>query len=209
MEAGNAVTIRPGLCDSAVVPLTVPVACAYLFFVGFADYRALAHSENPPATLEETDLLGTWVADYGDFGGDDMLILRADGTFKQIYRNRQAGDYVYETPWQMWSIKRFSDGRVRVVLMGGRNYLAGIRWAELDGLEPTPETVSQKRFFSYDDRFAKESVEMPARLILNVRYLASGDLILAHMWSSSDNAFGGMQMFHRVEAPSPLQTLAP
>ena len=48
---------------------------------------------NPPATFEESDLVGVWEAEYA---GLDRLTIREDGTFKQVYRE---GDYVYETPW--------------------------------------------------------------------------------------------------------------
>lgn len=100
----------------------------------------LVGSEPPPATFRKTDLVGTWEGHYGGYAGYgqglDRLILRADGTFKQIYEIEKQG-YVYETPWNEWWMERFPDGRVRVHLEGARYYVAGIERAERDGLDPT------------------------------------------------------------------------
>lgn len=51
-----------------------------------------------PETFTEADLVGTWVASY--FLHDtDTLIVRADGTYKQIYDDPDAG-FRYESDWQ-------------------------------------------------------------------------------------------------------------
>ncbi len=166
--------------------------------------RDIANSENPPPALQESDLIGTWKADY-DFGGDDTLILREDGKFKQIYKN-QRENYVYETPWNEWWLERFPDGRMRVHLKGARYYLDGIPLAEIHESEP----------WTYCDPFAMDkdwrdwSVNMVRQLILNVRSLPSGELVLAHMWSGcGDAAFGPQQVFHRVEVTLTMQTPTP
>ncbi len=39
---------------------------------------------NPPVTFQDLDLVGTWEAHYSE-RRVDKLIVRADGTFKQIY----------------------------------------------------------------------------------------------------------------------------
>jgi hypothetical protein len=87
----------------------------------------------PPTTFKDEDLVGTWQAHYD--GSVDTLILKADGTFKQVYEDRHEEDYVYETPWNEWSVDRYP-GRVRIYLQGGRYYPAGIYMAEWDGMHP-------------------------------------------------------------------------
>ncbi len=190
-----------------------PWRCVPLLFVVLLVLAAcaeIADSRNPPAAFRESDLVGTWAVDYYRYRGDDQLILRADGTFKQTYGNEKE-DYVFETPWNEWGVERFADGRVRVHLRGARYYLGGIREAEQEGVIPSPLVTGGEPRHYYDP-FARDkgwrdwSVPMIGQLILNVRLLPSGELVLAHMWPSSEYAFGDSQVFHRVEAFSPLQT---
>lgn len=193
--------------------LLATLACLY----------AITDSENPPATFQESDLVGTWQASYGVNDGIDTLILRPDGTFMQTYESRSE-DYIYETPWNEWWMERFPDGRVRVHLEGARYYYEGIEIAEWDGIEPTvpPGTLEpwisedEARPFLFYDPFASYTddwtiyfVEMVEKLVLNVRLLPSGELVLAHMWDSSSVGFGSSQVFHRIETSSPVQTPAP
>lgn len=164
---------------------------------------------NPPESLQDSDLVGTWETRYGR--SVDRLILRADGTFKQVYQDNTVEGYVYETPWNEWWLERFPDGRVWVHLQGARYYLAGIRIAELEGLpEPAPtdqpELWGKDRFpLSFYDPFGKEFLEMVGELILSVRSDDSGEIILHHMWGSADRGFaiigGEMEVFRRIETP--------
>jgi len=188
--------------------LWVSIILLFCVLMTLAACASIADSENPPATLQESDLVGTWEADYGLRVGVDRLILRADGTFKQIYEN-QREDHVYETPWNEWSVERFPDGRVRVHLKGARYYLEGIRVTEEGGVIPAALPVVGGEPWPFYDPFAKESVYMVGELIFNVRRLSSGELILAHMWGSSEWGFGDTDVFHRVEISSPLQTPTP
>jgi hypothetical protein len=163
-------------------------------------------SEPPPATFRETDLVGTWEGHYGVPWGTDRLILREDGTFKQIYRDEKG--YVYETLWNKWWVEHFPDGRVRVHLEGGRWYLNGIKFAELDGLRSPGIGGPPARHFY--DPFAKGWVEMVRKLVLNVRRVSSGELILVHMSSSANVPnWEGLVRASIVEIPSPVQTPAP
>ncbi len=163
---------------------------------------------NPPPTFQDTDLVGVWEAHYGI--GIDNLTIRADGTFKQVYRDYTVEGYVYETSWNKWWVERFSDGRVWVHLQGARYYLDGIMMAELDGKDyPGPE--DQPDFwgktgpppFPFYDPFGKRPLYMVGELVLNVRCDSSGEIILHHMWTSSDRGFaiigGDVEVFRRVE----------
>ncbi len=158
-----------------------------------------------PSEIQIGDLAGTWEGRY--HLGADRLILRPDGRFRQIYRDSYRVGYSYETPWNRWWLERFPDGRVWVHLQGARYYLDGIEVAELEGISPfpLPESVEGggERPELFYDPFSDQLVEMVGEVILNVRQTPSGELILYHMWPSSDNAFPILErdsrVLHRVE----------
>ncbi|HUW96177.1 MAG TPA: hypothetical protein VMW58_10355 [Anaerolineae bacterium] len=149
---------------------------------------------NPPSTLQDADFVGTWEARYGE--SIDRLTFKADGTFRQLYDDGYDEDYVYETPWNKWSLERFPDGRLRICLEGARFYEEGIRVAE--------QGVGLERWVFYDP-VSNESVDMRAKVVLNVRIDRSGELLLYHMWSSADEGFAIVgcerNMFRHVETP--------
>jgi len=176
--------------------------------------KTIMGSEPPPATFRETDLVGTWEGHYGGYAGYgqglDRLILRADGTFKQIYKIEKQG-YVYETPWNKWWVERFPDGRVRVHLEGARYYVGGIEMAEWDGLLPVG--VGEPVIYDFYDWFAEGQekwVEMVRKLVLNVRRISSGELILVHMSHSTDPPYWKeLVRVSTIETPSSLQAPTP
>lgn len=164
---------------------------------------------NPPSTFQNSDLANTWEVRYGE-RGIDRLILKQDGTFKQIYQDYTEEDYVYETSWNEWWVERSSNGKVLVHLQGARYYLAGIRIAELDGMgnpcpEESPDCYSGHNPRSFYDPIADDTIHMVKELVLNVRSDSSGDLLLHHMWISSDRGFaligGEREEFRRVDTP--------
>lgn len=184
---------------AAVLPVLVLMATAALCGV-----QRGGPFLNPPPTFQESDLAGTWETRYA---GVDRLIIRADGTFKQIY---QQEDYVYETPWNKWWVERFPDGRVRLHLQGARNYRVDILLAERDGLHHAcpkeyPDCKWASEPYPYYDPFAREFVDMVNKLVLNVRSDSSGDLLLLHLWIGGDQGFpiigGEREVFRRVETP--------
>jgi len=150
---------------------------------------------NPPLTFEDSALVGTWEATYSH-SQIDRLLLRADGTFKQVYVENWRGegkDYVYETQWNPWWVERSLDGRVRLHLKGARYLRLGHEWAA---------RLHDQGFY---DPVADAFLEMVEELVLNVRRRSSGELILLHMWEHGDRGyilFGGSgEEFHRVEGP--------
>ncbi len=164
---------------------------------------------SPPPTFEDTHLVGTWETRYGE-RGVDRLIFRADGTFKQVYRDYIAEDYVYETPWREWWVEHLQGGGVRAHLQGARYYLSGIGMAELGGMHyPCPEDQPNCRGglepppFRFYDPIADESVYMVGEVVLNVRIDSSGVLLLHHMWTGRDRGFVifgcEAEQFRRVE----------
>lgn len=192
------------------------MACCYgAFYYIEKSIEKFEKSKNPPMALEESDLVGTWKADYDHYydGGIDTLILKANGTFKQIYENRSR-DYIFETPWNKWWLERLPDGRVRIHLKGARYYLHGIREAEEKGIDSfvDPFAFHQGKpamWYPGIDENETSIVHMVGELVLNIRVLPSGELVLAHMWVSLEEAWGDVQLFHRVETLSPPQTPTP
>lgn len=80
--------------------------------------------------LEAGDLVGTWEAVYLDIGfehasGVEILTLKADGTYQQIYKDGRG--YVYTSPRYKWWLEK---GRI-IHLEQGRFYLDGITEAEM------------------------------------------------------------------------------
>ncbi|MGB9589075.1 MAG: hypothetical protein ACPL7O_12925, partial [Armatimonadota bacterium] len=136
---------------------------------------------NPPSTPTKSDLAGVWRAKYL-FGGTDTLVLRADGTFKQVFAQ---GEYRFETPWNEWFVEQFLDGRVRVWLRGARYYCRGTEIAERDGMNP----FDPAKPFAFWDPIGEELVTMPGQLALNVQILPSGETVLLHMLMSVDEGF--------------------
>jgi len=170
-----------------------------------------ARYSNPPPTFQDSDLMGTWEARYSE-RRVDTLIFRADGTFKQIYHDGTVEGYVYETPWNEWWVERFPDGRVQVHLQGARYYLEGIRIAERDGMEaPCPEEQPncwgglEPPPFAFYDPIGQDFVHMVGQLVLNIQNDSSGQLVLLHMLTSSDQGFvsltGKARGFDRIETP--------
>ena len=200
-------------CFNVVQLLLLFTAIAACCWMTPKSIKDIMDSEPPPATFRETDLVGTWEGHYGIPWGADRLILREDGTFKQIYTDEKG--YVYETPWNKWRVERFPDGRVRVHLEGARWYLDGIEFAELEGLRPAgiggpPASDFYDPFVEGQDPWQEQWVEMVRKLVLNVRRVSSGELILVHMSGSSDPpSWTELVRVSTIETPSPLQTSTP
>jgi hypothetical protein len=186
-----------------VVPLLFLLSCQGIIMLSTAE---ISKSRNPTVDLQMSDLAGTWKANYGSYGGVDKLILKEDGTFKQIYENQEE-HYVFKTPWSKWWLERFADGRVRVYLKGARYYPDGTQGAERHAVEPWPFCDP---FVKENKDWAKWDVSMVGKLVLNVRLLPSGELVLYHMWPGcGDGAFLDSEVFHRLKTPLAEETTIP
>ena len=134
---------------------------------------------NPPASLTQSDLEGTWEAHYkGMATGTDILVLRADGTFKQKYDS--ADGFTFETPWNAWSLERFPDGRAWAHLMGARYF-------------------KEEHDSEYYDPDTNKSVSMKGELILKVKIRQDHeqDTVLQHFRTHINDV--GTDDFHRTE----------
>jgi hypothetical protein len=188
-----------------------PLVTGFLMWVTLFLAQCGTKLAPPPTDLQVSDLTGTWETDYLGPGAD-KLIIRENGTFKQIYRSTTPENYVYETPWNEWSLTYPSDGRVWLHLPGARYYIDGVRFGEQGGLHaPCPDDWPDCRMgeeppaFGFYDPYGAESVEMVGELILNLRSRSSGEIVLQHMWATSDQGFtligGDQEVFRRLESP--------
>ena len=100
--------------------ITICVLCiCVLAFANF--YRNSQKAKAPacpplPQNFTESDLVGTWIGKY--FESTDRLIIRADGTYKQIYSSDPP--IYFESDWQKWYIENDPDGYIRLHLEGMR-----------------------------------------------------------------------------------------
>lgn len=113
-----------------------------------------------PTTFKEADLLGTWFASYS-LNDQDILTLKDDGTYKQIYDDPDAGQR-YESDWQEWWVERRESGYVRLHLKGMRRAgeIESIFNREGGGIDP--------ELFTAIDYCENEVVEMPDEIVLIV-----------------------------------------
>lgn len=93
---------------------------------------------DPPPTFQDSDLVGSWQADYGGhetqgglwarMSGVETLVLRDDGMYRQVYDD--GNGHVQTGLWNRWSAERLPDGRVRLHLVEGRFYPLEIELGE-------------------------------------------------------------------------------
>jgi hypothetical protein len=166
---------------------------------------------SPRVTLDEYDLVGTWETTYPD-GMVDRLILRADGTFKQVYYDPSQPEDLQETPLESWWLERLPDGGVRVHLHGARYYPQSFVVPDLgSSLESCPENdgACRQRYgqwpYAFYDPIAVETVPMQGALVLDVRVDLFGTLLLHHMRTGPKQLVGlwecEAEHFRQVERP--------
>lgn len=111
-----------------------------------------------PETFQESDLIGTWQVTHEAAVSSDTIILRKDGTYKQIYQ--KSSGYRYESPWHPWRVEHRPSGGLYL-------HLEGMRYCHLtDEVCESPEGGGGDRLF-YD--FCEDRVlEMRGEVILAV-----------------------------------------
>ena len=168
--------------------------------------------DNPPSSLAEIDLIGSWVTKYGGWAErTDKIVLGSGGKYKQTYIEN--GEYIFESQWNDWWIEVLPDGRQHLHLENGKYFLGGVAFSEkMEGMvlpckendsacEENPITITWPLY----DWIGNEFIEYSSELILNIRVDSSNELILLHLWTSTDRGwaiFGGeVEIFRRVSLP--------
>lgn len=73
--------------------------------------------EQIPDEFQVSNLIGSWVATYGSSSRVDKLVMKADGTYMQIFSDSSTG-YSYQSPWNQWSLEHRSSGGIYLHLEG-------------------------------------------------------------------------------------------
>ena len=113
-----------------------------------------------PPTFKEADLAGTWVASYS-INDRDILTIKDDGTYKQIYDDPDAGQR-YESDWQEWWVEHRESGYTRLHLKGMRRCDGPTSICEREGGGIDPQLLWAI------DYCENEVVEMPDEVVLIV-----------------------------------------
>ena len=95
---------------------------------------------DPPPNLEMDDLAGIWQARYIG-GGEDTLVIRGDGTFKQEYRHQERNN-TWDSGWNQWYLEPLPSGSLRMHLEGARSYLYGSEFAERE-VKPLAKVIDR------------------------------------------------------------------
>jgi hypothetical protein len=170
-----------------------------------------AQPTNPPPSLKISDLEGVWATHYS-LGTTDTIIINSDGTFQQVFEDSHE-EYLFDSGWSQWTLEKLPNGTVRLHLHGGRYYLDGISLAETNGRKNPDHPCLEEdctwglKPRSFYDPFTDEPVQMVNELILVILVDARGNLILHHIWTSSDRGFllidKDREIFYREISKSP------
>jgi hypothetical protein len=137
-------------------------------------------------TLTEPALIGTWQSRHGSWA-TDTIILREDGTYKQVYYS-QPNDYYYESTWNEWWLEHRASGGLYLHLDGMRYCLSTDEVCRKEG--------GGGGNWTYYDRCEGRSIPMDGQVILTItgvegiRFpgidLAPGGIVLWYLRSDPD-----------------------
>jgi hypothetical protein len=113
-----------------------------------------------PPNFKEEDLIGTWTTSYS-LTDKDTLVIKDDGTYKQIYDDPDASQY-YESDWQEWWIEYRESGYIRLHLDGMR------RAGEIDSIFNRTNGGIDPELFTAIDYCENDVIEMPDEIVLIV-----------------------------------------
>ena len=101
-----------------VLPVLVVIGCCIIVFHPTSDNNIDYTKACPPlpSNFKESDLVGTWIGHY--FSNIDKLIIRADGTYKQIYSSDPPINF--ESDWQKWWLESNPNGYALLHMQGMR-----------------------------------------------------------------------------------------
>lgn len=161
---------------------------------------------SPPVSVDASDIDGIWKAGYTS-ERTDTLTIDLDGNFVQIYEDART-KYVFNSGSHGWILEQDPSGVVYLHLQGGRYYLEGLSIGEDRGRKsPSDPCLDGDCTWGleprlYYDPFADRIVTMVDELLLVVLVDSTGEIVLHHVWISSDQGFslfeGNKQVFYRI-----------
>jgi hypothetical protein len=166
----------------------------------------------PSESFRAEDLVGTWRVSYMEWG-TDTIVIRPDGSYKQIYKEKHGDNYTFESPWNKWFLEKLKDGGFYIHFVDGKYFMDGKEFAIISGGTDLPCAdgdflckVNIKIPFTLYDWTRNEFVDSTNELILNVRVDPhNNETLLFHLWSSPDRGFpligGKSEFFQKDDSP--------
>lgn len=188
--------------NNKIMKLILLFVCINLISVGCAEVY-----KSPPNDMDVASVVGSWTTKYTSYQVD-TIVINDDETFTQQFEDSRIS-YLFETTGE-WYLQHFPDGSIYLHLLSGRYYVEGIKRAEQDGRDlPCTQEFSdcwwENDPFLFYDPYRDSFVEMLDQLILTIRADRLGDIVLHHLWTSSDRGFtligGEDEIFRRIEGP--------
>lgn len=154
------------------------------------DLAKEAPFSNPNPSFDESNLVGDWIINYSGSRIEEIQIQK-DGEYKQVYIDDGT---TVESQYNDWWVELLEDGRIYLHLEGAKYYFYGISAANLSEVPCPPndiecEEIASKVPNKSYDWISNEWVDVSGQLILNVRMDSNNELILLHLWKSSDRGF--------------------
>jgi hypothetical protein len=181
---------------AGIVLLAIAISiCIFVQLLDSPVGMGILSSEPPPATFQESDLVGVWQAEYSR-QRIDRLTIAGDGTFQQRCTQGGNGDVVSVASSGEWLVEYRSDGGIYLHLHGARSCLY-----------PEYQDPERWRPYRFCDPFSDTWLEMNNELVLNVRYYHE-EITLVHMGYNLDGGCGGFDpwgiqpVFLRTAGPS-------
>lgn len=132
--------------------------------------------QNPPKSLEKTDLIGTWEVSYDEWGKDSIAL--GIDSFTQKYQDSLGQGHTYEFTGHQWQLERLPQGLVRIHLQGAKYFRLGVDFSN--------------QSYLYDS-FANETLTIQGELVLEVRVTQANEFVLYHLTTDADA--GGVSLF--------------
>ncbi len=181
----------------ATLPIALCLLCfSIIYWIAYISERQEEHLRETlqaPPHITPNDLTGVWIHHTSE--GEELLILEKDFTFRQIFIGRKAS---FDLRGRWW-IEHVGQGGFRLHLEGARFYSEGIEFALREGMLPAGGGLPE-RPYPFTDPFTGEGVEMPHKLVLQIRIKPSGEIVLHSMWTPGEVRRLG-DMYHKIQTP--------
>ena len=171
------------------------LCCSAIYLAAYVDEHQQQHLRETlqtPSSIVPDDLVGTWV--HHTIHGEELLILEKDFTFRQIFTGTKTFDI--QGRWWIETVKK---GGFRLHLEGARFYSWGVEFALREGMYPAGGGLPEEPI-PFKDLFTGETVEMPHKLVLQIRVKPSGEIIL-HTLSPPQESMKLGDMYRKVKTP--------
>ncbi len=141
-------------------------------------------TSSPPSKsiqqISEMDLVGIWESHYSSWKGVELLVIKDDGTYQQIYEDSKG--YLYISEIEKWHLEPQNSGRLFLRFVKGRYFPEGPNWASLLGTDPLHPNL----LYSYFDPKDNSAIVMDNELLLEVDLSKYSEITLMQFPSDID-----------------------